>query len=231
MDKIYTDGTYLSNNPTWDIEDSPWKAKQILKILANNSITPNTICEVGCGAGEILNQLSKMLNNKIKYSGYDISPQAIKLAESIKNEKIEFYNKDILNVATEIYDVLLIIDVVEHIENYIDFLRKVKEKGKYKIFHFPLDFSVLTTLNSQPLLDTRKRVGHLHYFTKDITIAVLKDSGYEVVDYFYTDASFVRPANTLKIKLLQGLRKICFKINKDFAVKMLGGYSLLVLTK
>lgn len=231
MDQIYLDGTYFSKNPTWDKEDSPWKAIQILKILTNNHIIPNKICEVGCGAGEILNQLSNKLNHETRFVGYDISPQAIELANLIENDKIEFRNKDILKEPNENYDVLLVMDVVEHVEDYINFLRGLKEKGTFKVFHFPLDISVLTVLNSLPLLDTRKQVGHLHYFTKDITLAVLRDLGYEIIDYFYTDFSFVRPLNTLKIKLLLYLRKIGFLINKDLTVKLLGGYSLLILTK
>jgi ubiquinone/menaquinone biosynthesis C-methylase UbiE len=54
---MYVSGEYLQNNPMWHVEDSPWKAKQILKILGRNNIAPGTICEVGCGAGEILAQL------------------------------------------------------------------------------------------------------------------------------------------------------------------------------
>lgn len=60
-DKIYTDGTYFEKNPTWHIEDSAWKANQIQKILSQNKIKPKSICEIGCGAGEILKQLSYAL--------------------------------------------------------------------------------------------------------------------------------------------------------------------------
>ena len=29
--ELYTDGSYLKNNPSWGVEDSPWKAAQIAK--------------------------------------------------------------------------------------------------------------------------------------------------------------------------------------------------------
>lgn len=54
MVQIYDDGTYLTNNPTWHEEDSAWKSQQIMKIIDKNTLSFNTICEVGCGAGEIL---------------------------------------------------------------------------------------------------------------------------------------------------------------------------------
>ena len=55
--QIYTAGDYLKKNPTWHVEDSLWKSKMILKMITQNDIMPKTICEVGCGAGEILKQL------------------------------------------------------------------------------------------------------------------------------------------------------------------------------
>ncbi len=57
----YNDGSYFAKHPTWDAEHSGWKAKNIKKILTKNNIDANKICEVGCGAGEILLELKKMI--------------------------------------------------------------------------------------------------------------------------------------------------------------------------
>jgi hypothetical protein len=54
-EKIYTQGEYFEKNQTWHIEDSPWKTEQLMKIIKRNQLQPTSICEVGCGAGEILN--------------------------------------------------------------------------------------------------------------------------------------------------------------------------------
>ena len=59
--EIYLDGTYLDKNPGWHEEDSAWKAEKILKILKRNKLKPSSICEVGCGAGEILSCLQREL--------------------------------------------------------------------------------------------------------------------------------------------------------------------------
>ena len=53
---MYNDGEYLKNNPMWHIEDSEWKAEQISKIISRTNLQLKKVCEVGCGAGEILNQ-------------------------------------------------------------------------------------------------------------------------------------------------------------------------------
>ena len=64
MSKIYQDGTYLAKNSTWHEEDSPYKAKWINKLIKKNSLDPNTICEIGCGSGQILDELSDVLDIK-----------------------------------------------------------------------------------------------------------------------------------------------------------------------
>lgn len=64
---MYTDGDYLKNNPTWDVEDAPWKADHIFRMMQKHHLEPGSICEVGCGCGEILSQLQKRLpgNNDV----------------------------------------------------------------------------------------------------------------------------------------------------------------------
>ncbi len=37
------DSNYLQANPTWHIEDSPWKATQILKMLDRNKLQPKSV--------------------------------------------------------------------------------------------------------------------------------------------------------------------------------------------
>ena len=81
---IYTqkNSEYLKNNPNWHVEDSPWKSKQIMKMLCRNPIFPKSIAEVGCGAGEILNQLYLSMPNDVCFTGFDISSDAIDFAKT-----------------------------------------------------------------------------------------------------------------------------------------------------
>jgi hypothetical protein len=75
----YTGDQYLGDNPDWHVADSAWKAEQILKAL--EGARPATICEVGCGAGEILRQLDDRLRPQ-RLVGYEVAPAAIELAEA-----------------------------------------------------------------------------------------------------------------------------------------------------
>ena len=82
---------------TWNSEDSSWKSGQIMQIIKSNGIQPKTITEIGCGAGQILEELSKQPYLKgCEFEGYDISPQAIELCKKINRKNCKFFCKDLL---------------------------------------------------------------------------------------------------------------------------------------
>lgn len=224
-------GEYLHLNPTWHLEESPWKAKQVYQMLKRNSIAPETVCEVGCGVGEVLRQLQMRMSEKCLFWGYDISPQALELAKGRANDSLRFILADIQQENTRLFDLILILDVIEHLENYQGFLREVRPKGQYKMFHIPLDLSAQTILRSRGLIKVRKTYGHLQYFTKETALQTLQDIGYDILDYCYTARAIEEPTHEVRRKLLKLPRKLLFSIHNDFAAHLLGGWSLLVLTK
>lgn len=228
---MYKDGSYLENNPTWDVEDSPWKVRQISKIFGANNISPSTICEVGCGAGEILKCLTMEFGDNVMFSGYEISPQAFEICRKKETQNLKFYLIDLLDEIESTFDVVMAIDVVEHVEDYFGFLRKLRTKGTYKVFCIPLALSVQAVLRSSPIVKSRASVGHIHCFTKESALATLKDTGYEVIDYFYTSDCLELPNRGWQSYLLRLPRRLFFSMHQDWAARILGGFSLLVLAK
>jgi SAM-dependent methyltransferase len=223
---------YLQKNPSWHTEDSPWKATQIIKMIERNKLQPQSIVEIGCGAGEILNQLHNRLPDKnIAFTGYEISPDAIQLCESRKKERLDFFQENLLE-ADRHYDLMLMIDVFEHVDDYLGFIKKAAEKSTNTIYHIPLDMSILSIYGNYPI-SARKSVGHLHYYMKDTALATLSYAGQEVIDWFYTPAAFEVNYKQFSFtgKVINFFRKLFYRINPDFAVKTFGGFSLMVLTK
>jgi SAM-dependent methyltransferase len=228
---IYTDGEYLKNNPTWDMEDAPWKADLIFRMMQKHQIDPKTICEIGCGSGEILRHLQLKLPESVKFTGYEISPQAYELCMERSNERLCFKLKNYCDDTDNSCDLILLIDIIEHLEDYFRFLRDIKRKSQNKILHIPLEMFVLSALYPQFLLKQKKKVGHLHFFTKDLALQMLRDLGYEIIDYSYT-AGYSLPRDFgLKDRLLKIPRRLFFPIEPDVTVRVFGGYSLLVLVK
>lgn len=228
--ELYIKGKYLKSNPTWHSEDASWKAQNILEIIRRNSLRPKSICEIGCGAGEILHQLYLQMSQDILFTGYEVSPQAFELCKNLRKSRLNFYLADLFLEVTN-FDITLCIDVFEHIEDYLAFLKKLKEKSRYQIFHIPLDLSVFSVLRPSSILTAREAVGHLHYFTKETALATLQDTGYEIIDYFFTAGSIELTAKSFKTLLAKFPRKIIYKLNPDIAVRLLGGYSLMILTE
>jgi hypothetical protein len=224
----YTDGAYLADNPTWGVEDSAWKAKKIYALLEKNRLNPSSICEVGCGAGEILSQLSLKLPQS-KCAGYEVSPQAFELCQTRRSEKLEFHLAD-LTAETVHFDLLLCIDVFEHVEDYIGFIKNIKDKATFKLFHIPLDMSVLAILSGS-MLKAREQLGHLHYYSKDTALATLADAGYKIVDWQYATAFSDIPAKSVRAGIAKWPRKLLDAVSPDLNAKLLGGSSLLVLAQ
>ena len=227
---IYRTGEYLKKNPTWHVEESPWKAKQILRMLRQNKLHPRTICEAGCGAGEVLKQLQSHLDGQCRFWGYEISPQAFEMCQAKANERLSFKLADICREENVFFDLMLALDVIEHLEDYFRFLRDIRSKSTYKIFHIPLDLCAQTVLRKNGLLKRRNLYAHIHYFTKETAIRTLEDVGYQVLDHFYTPRMIDLPLDRVQ-KTLRFPRKICFALHPDLAVRVLGGFALLVLAR
>ncbi len=230
--EIYVNGEYFKQNPDWSEADARWKTDIIHNLLKRNRINPKEVVEVGCGAGENLVELLKKDEHIEKLSGYDISPQAYALANQKATEKISFYNEDFTEKENINADLLMVIDVLEHVDDYYGFLRKLKTKSNWFVFHIPLDLSCRTVMKPHVMLQQRQSVGHIHYYTREMVEWALKDTGYEITDWVYTKPVVdVEPAGSLKRSVKKILRNISFSINKDWSVKKWGGYSIMILAK
>ena len=226
----YHNGEYLQNNPSWGAEDSAWKAEKIIDLIKKNNLSPTSVVEVGCGAGEVIRSVWKHFDGTIPCEGYEISEQAYRFCIK-KNERNLKYFLDNLFDSKKTFSILLMIDVFEHVPDYLDFLSKAKSCSEYKIFHIPLDMNVSSVLRVSPIQYVRNKVGHLHYFSKETALASLEDTGYEIIDYTYTAGSIEIQYSNLKTKFMSIPRKILFQLSEDLAARLLGGFSLLVLAK
>ena len=176
-DNLYVSGRYLELNPTWHVEQSGWKADHVYKMLHLLGVVPKSICDVGCGAGGVLRRLRDHYP-ECQLTGFDISPQAIKIARDLVESSIDVR---VGNATTEIvdqhFDVALALDVFEHVEDFGAFLRGIQKIAQLKIFHIPLDMTVEAVLRPSVLKNRLNGAGHLHYFNKDTALAALTRGG------------------------------------------------------
>ncbi|MEN9021888.1 MAG: class I SAM-dependent methyltransferase [Verrucomicrobiales bacterium] len=229
ISEIYLSGEYTDKNPTFHVEDSSWKAKQALKILQSHDLHPENICEIGCGAGEILNQLHRQLPDSCLFTGYELSPQGFALCQERTKPRLSFHNQNLFTTTPKpTFDLVLCMDVFEHVDNYFEFLRHLRQHSKHFIFHIPLDMNAQMVARAEPIQRVRQKVGHLHYFSKDTALAALTDTGFQIKSWFFTPNGIDRPRTT-KAKLAKLPRKIFSAFSQELTARIFGGYSLLAL--
>ena len=163
------------------------------------------------------------------FEGYEVSPQALAVATSHQRPRLTYHLQDITRLKCKPVDLIVVMDVIEHVEDYMSFLRSVRERGEWKIFHVPLDITIQGVLRNS-LLTGWDNVGHIHAFTKDIALRAITHTGYDIVDYFYTDKTESAHCNR-RMRVAGIPRRIVFGLHNDLCVRLLGGYSLLVLAR
>jgi len=232
----YQCGTYLADNPDWHASDAPWKADQVLSMLERNRLTPKCVLEIGCGSGVMMRCLaaSPALAHA-RFYGYDISPQAVGLGQQMPPVKrVTITLGDPLSEpAFELKpDLLLVMDVMEHVPDYLGFLQGCLHLAPAMVIHIPLDLHVSSLLRNA-FVPTRYTIGHLHYFTYESALATLQDSGFEVVEAVYTNAAagLFKHHPSLRRAIANGPRFLLSRFSRHWAARLLGGYSLLVLCR
>jgi hypothetical protein len=169
------------------------------------------------------------MDEACEFYGYEISPQAYKICQQRSNDKLHFHLGDILEGDHAHFDLILLIDLIEHLEDYLGFLRQIRPLSDYKILHIPLDLTVRSILLASPIATSYDLWGHLHYFTKETAFRALKHCGYNVLDWFYTQFLLELPRRTLLGRIAKPVVRLAMSASKDWTVRLVGGCSLMVL--
>jgi len=226
----YISGEYSSLNPDWDSIDSPWKAEQVLALFQHHRITPKSIVEIGCGAGCILTYLREKYPSAT-ITGYDIAPQLSELWNSHAAADVRYVLGDYFEEKPPVPDVILVLDVIEHLGDPFAFLTRLANHSNYVIFHIPLDLSSVSVFREKPLLYVRHKVGHLHYFTKSLAVVMLEQCGFDIIEARFTDAALTAPQRGWKTHIASFMRRMFYLFMGEAGVRLVGGQTLIVLAR
>lgn len=230
MNNFYTSGDYFQNNPTWDIEDSKFKFTKLKDIILKNHINFKSICEVGCGAGEILS-LFKNNFHDIDVYGYDIAEGLKKFWDDKKD--INLYNQDFVKNNQKKYDIIFFSDVIEHLDNPFEYLQYSKSHSKYIIIYLPLDLSIRSLIFDKLIIRQVDNVGHINFYTKNIFLNLLKHKGFNVIDFFFNNPHKFKKNNLSSGQLLSKYFRIFlnFILPKNLYATIFGGETITILIK
>ena len=151
-----------------------------------------------------------MLYSLPSMDDYDISPQVKKfwqLIPEFHSGDIRFFLEDFHSFSSDHFDVLVMIDVFEHVRDPFTFLELSRNFPDYFVFHTPLDLSAQSVLRGLSLIRTRSSVGgHLHSYTSELALETLVDCGYQIVDYHYSGDLIPLPCPSLRASIVSRFR-------------------------
>ncbi len=225
----YIDGDYLEKTGTWHAEDSPYKAKIVDAAIQRNRLAFANCVDIGCGAGKVVEILSGKYPDR-KFTGYELSHDVDFIWKTNNTRDNLSYSHDNIFDMDARHDVILCLDVFEHVEDYFGFLKKLHSKGKYFIFNVPMDMNMMKIYGSG-LRRARDDAGHLHYFNPYTAARALTDTGYDIVEARLSAAFLhVPPRNAHQAAVLP-LRLATLLFGKGFSCSVFGGMSLLVTAR
>ena len=153
--------------------------------------------EIGAGHGLYLSKALEILNKDTTFTVVDISQTSIDLAKRFNNDdRVSFFVKDIFDFAeNETYDFICMGEVLEHVEDPLKLLQKLRDMLK------PGGTLFITTPTNAPAID------HIYLFNNIKEIQeLIALAGLDIKDEVFYSSEDVTPerAEKFKIALLYG---------------------------
>ncbi len=135
MSRRYRTGAFHDRYGWGEEQAGPWKASLVLDFMAANQVDPRRACEIGCGTGAVIRRLAEAMPGT-SFTGFDVAPV---VGANEERPNLRFELRDIVTEPpTEVFDLALLLDVIEHVENPWELLRSVRRTASMAIFHIPL---------------------------------------------------------------------------------------------
>lgn len=246
---IYTTNEYIRKNPTIHEEDSVWKVEKIIPLvdifLRDIAKKEIKILDVGGGAGLILKEISAHIRKKgIKEKKYslDLSPGMLKIQKKNNPDIIKLLNEDIkkTSLKNKEIDLVLMIDVLEHIPNPEKALKELRRISKFVIFKVPLGDNLWhNTINTITRGKLRKeagdKLGHVNFYNynllkkqiEKVNGRVIYSTFTNVSDYFLNNSYYSKNLR-LKGKFFNWIAKTLSNISPRLSSYLFFDFSMIL---
>lgn len=226
--KLSEVATVSMHDDWFDIADEKhfwmqWRLKSILKQSKFLVEEGSKLLEIGCGNGIVVNQLEQELNYII--DGCDLNLYALEKSKPSKGIKMLYNIFDLKQELLNKYDGGILLDVLEHIDDDVEFLktssRYVKRNG----------IIIINTPALQSLYSNYdKEVGHVRRYNKESMYKLITNAGLEPLAISYWGITLLpiailrkflianqkseiiksgfKPAGKIQDSILRGLMKI-----------------------
>ncbi len=224
----YLSGAYACANPDWHAQDSPYKAHYVMRLLDRQRVRPSSILDLGTGVGEIPRLLADRYE-EARIDAYDIAPEAISAARP--HPRVNFHVGALPDDRSR-YDVVTLMDVIEHVVDPVAFLADASEHADWAVLHIPLDLSLQWLWKATPLVEERRNVGHLHHFNRELAFEILREAGLSVSQWCYTPwAIELSTPGSRRTRTLMRIHRFAFGTWPDIYARVVRGVSLMALAR
>ena len=184
--------------------------KSILKYVDKKNL--DNILEVGCGRGNKTVILSEYFDES-KIIGIDFSNSGIEVAKKnySSHSNLEFVNSElnnfIENSTIKKFDMLVMFEVLEHVEDWQNLLKNVIDiSNKYILLSFP----------TGRMREFEKYIGHFRNFKKGEVENFLKEHNFKIIKTYYAGFPFYSPI--ARDYGDRNYKKIIENIDKEFTI-------------
>ncbi|MEQ8754071.1 MAG: class I SAM-dependent methyltransferase [Coleofasciculus sp. G1-WW12-02] len=147
-------------NKRIELEVKYFKIPNLVEVLPKE-FKYSSVAEIGCATGELIGTFP---GSDIKRRvGFDISSLNI-LSARKKFPQVTFYNND-FRLSAEKFDLVILSDILEHVEDDVEFLQAAAQMGKLLLVNLPLEKCLINLFRNYGFDDPS---GHLRsYSLKD----------------------------------------------------------------
>jgi ubiquinone/menaquinone biosynthesis C-methylase UbiE len=156
---------YNSSNPLRRFFIKLFLKKVLVEIKKQK---PANLLDIGCGEGQA-DKFFLEYHPNLKITGVDFDEQALKEARincpAMKIKKADIYHLPFVNKS---FDLILCLEVLEHLKNPQKAIKEIKRVGRYFILSVPHEpfFSIMSFLSGRYLKNFGRHPEHLNFWSK-----------------------------------------------------------------
>lgn len=243
---FYTGEGYIEKNPDLHEADSPWKISVLLPFVDEFAKQHRgdvvSILDVGGGAGVILRELSRYLANRhgksVKKYALDLSPGMLEVQKKNNPDMIETYARDIAHtgLADTSIDLVLMIDVLEHVTDVEQVLVEIRRIARYSIFKVPLEDTLYYhAMDVVTRGAFRKRIiaqiGHINVFSAESLRGVLRQQLGQIQKERFANAYdyLLTTKQTVFNRLFNMLGALVYRLSPSLAARLFNDYLVMLV--
>jgi ubiquinone/menaquinone biosynthesis C-methylase UbiE len=163
----------------WRTIGAKYKAKNIIEL--SKTIKFNSVLEVGCGEGAILDWLSKW-NFSTNLHAIEISESGMAMTKSKNIEhlkSITLFDGYKIPFEDNQFDLIICSHVMEHVEHERVLLREIRRVSKHQVFEVPIDFSFYVDKKIKHFL----AYGHINIYTPALFRFLLLSENFNILNH------------------------------------------------